>query len=324
MSAILTVLTDPHRGRAVSLEPGRMLTVGRSKRANRLYVADRWMAPIHFSVEHRGSEIVIRDLSQNVQKHERCGRQCFLADLRNAPCAAGECAMHDRSGDSGLYVNRERVREGVLRHGDAIVAGRSCIVFTTAEHPLAAAPGSGASDARALTPEAEARALALLAQMTAPLYALVDAARSPEALASLLVHEEIYYSLYDGPEGEKLEEVAPYLVELPEGSPLLATLVRDHWGKSMFSLLAAPVDFKVLRRHLRHFLLIENEQKRRMYFRFYDPRVLRAFLPTCTPEEAKAFFGPIQSFLVEGEGKATAWHFTRKYNDTLRKELLQL
>ena len=36
-----------------------------------------------------------------------------------------------------------------------------------------------------------------------------------------------------------------------------------------------------------------------MYFRFYDPRVLRIYLPTCTLEESRVFFGPIDGFLVE-------------------------
>jgi hypothetical protein len=323
MSAVLTLLAGTNPGRAVSLEPGQTLTVGRIKRANRLYVADRWMAPIHFSVEHRGAEILIRDLSLNVQKHSRCARQCFVADLRNTACSAGECAVYDRSGDLGLHVNRERVRERMLLHGDTIVAGTSCILFTTSEHPLAGTPGSAMDSEPMLTLEAQDRVLATLAQSPAPLFALVDASRSPEAIAALVVHEEIYYSLYDGPEGAKLDDVAPHLVELPAKSPLRETLIREHWGKAMFSLLSAPIDFKLLRRHLRHFLMVEDEQKRSLYFRFYDPRVLRVFLPTCLPEEVKAFFGPIQSFLIEGEKPATAWRFTQRYNHQLQKDLLQ-
>jgi hypothetical protein len=34
-------------------------------------------------------------------------------------------------------------------------------------------------------------------------------------------------------------------------------------------------------------------------FRFYDPRVLRRFLPLCTSDELRRFFGPIESFLIE-------------------------
>jgi hypothetical protein len=33
----------------------------------------------------------------------------------------------------------------------------------------------------------------------------------------------------------------------------------------------------------------------------HDPRVLRVFLPTCTPEQLKQMFGPVDVFLAENE-----------------------
>ena len=36
-------------------------------------------------------------------------------------------------------------------------------------------------------------------------------------------------------------------------------------------------------------------------FRFYDPRVLRVYLPTCTGDEAEEFFGPVPEILAESE-----------------------
>jgi hypothetical protein len=38
-----------------------------------------------------------------------------------------------------------------------------------------------------------------------------------------------------------------------------------------------------------------------MMFRYYDPRVLRRFLPTCNGGQLKALFGKIDSFFVESE-----------------------
>jgi hypothetical protein len=48
-----------------------------------------------------------------------------------------------------------------------------------------------------------------------------------------------------------------------------------------------------------------------MYFRFYDPRVLRSFLPTCTEPECAEFFGPIGRFVMEAEQPGALWSFTR-------------
>ena len=45
---------------------------------------------------------------------------------------------------------------------------------------------------------------------------------------------------------------------------------------------------------------LEGEHKK-VLFRFYDPRVLRVFLPTCTPKEVLEFFGPIKRYVLEGE-----------------------
>jgi hypothetical protein len=40
-------------------------------------------------------------------------------------------------------------------------------------------------------------------------------------------------------------------------------------------------------------------------FRYYDPRVLRVYLPTCTSDELKTVYGPVQQYFAEtdtGEG----------------------
>lgn len=56
-----------------------------------------------------------------------------------------------------------------------------------------------------------------------------------------------------------------------------------------------------LRDHLRKIFIVNDEEGNEYSFRYYDPRVLRTYLPTCTGEEAKEFFGPIQRILVEAE-----------------------
>jgi hypothetical protein len=48
-------------------------------------------------------------------------------------------------------------------------------------------------------------------------------------------------------------------------------------------------------------LTVSGAEGRKLYFRFYDPRVLRVYLPTCTTDERSTFFGPVTCFLMEGE-----------------------
>ena len=55
------------------------------------------------------------------------------------------------------------------------------------------------------------------------------------------------------------------------------------------------------RTQLRRISIVRNDTTgERMYFRFYDPQMLRLFLPTCTPRQKEQIFGEIEVFLVAG------------------------
>ena len=103
-------------------------------------------------------------------------------------------------------------------------------------------------------------------------------------------------------------DVAPYLVPIAyrpkypyEGSGYL-DLWAERLGSSAGILLVTPADPESLRDHLGELFHVTDEAEAHKYFfRFYDPRVLRTYLPTCTPAEAKEFFGPIRHYLVESE-----------------------
>jgi hypothetical protein len=117
----------------------------------------------------------------------------------------------------------------------------------------------------------------------------------------LLTSAEEHQSLYEGPKGDDLAPFAPYLVRLPPRSQLLDALVRQAWGHSWGVYLTCDRPFKEVRKHFRHFLFVRTPDDRDLYFRFYDPRVLRVFLPTCTPNELREFFGPVDRFLLEAD-----------------------
>jgi hypothetical protein len=163
----------------------------------------------------------------------------------------------------------------------------------------------------------EQRVLAELRSRKEPLYALLDAARDPLVLARLLRCDGMYQSLYDGPQAERLADVAPYLVALTPGTPFLETLVREGWGKSWGVYLACDRPLDAVRKHLRRFLTVETEDGKKLLFRFYDPRVLRVFLPNCTSVEVDEFFGPVAEFLMEGETPGSMSVFGRDASATI-------
>ena len=104
------------------------------------------------------------------------------------------------------------------------------------------------------------------------------------------------------PRATPLAHCAPYLVALRPDSGLLERLVREGWGARWGIFFACARPFKDVRRHLRRFLLVEDDvTAEKYYFRFYDPRTLRVFLPSCTPRQRADFFGEIACFFAEGE-----------------------
>ncbi len=169
--------------------------------------------------------------------------------------------------------------------------------------PPSAAPGT------ANLTDLQRRLLDILRNQPEPLFALLDAARDDRVLDLLCNSEEQYQSLYEGKQGEDLAKFAPYLVQLPKDSQLLVALIQEGWGKSWGVYLTSASDLQEVRRHLRHFLQVLLPDGKQVYFRFYDPRVMRVFLPTCAPDETTQFFGPIQSYLVEDENSDTLMRF---------------
>jgi len=101
----------------------------------------------------------------------------------------------------------------------------------------------------------------------------------------------------------------PYLVELDPDEDLTRLLLRTGWERSWGIFFRSDAGMQRLRRHFRDLLVVRDEKGKRLMFRYYDPRVLRAYLPTCYPEELRAVFGPVSIFIVPGEEPETSMTF---------------
>lgn len=103
-----------------------------------------------------------------------------------------------------------------------------------------------------------------------------------------------------------MAEVAPYLVQLDFGSRFSTELIKNGWSSNWGILLISSVELPVVWRHLRQHTQVYGPDLEPMYFRFYDPRVLRMFLPTCDKTQLRDFFGGIEFILAAGEGETAA------------------
>lgn len=144
-------------------------------------------------------------------------------------------------------------------------------------------------------------------------YAILDGARD-RAIETIVRRSGLPYAcLYSGELTPRMRAAAPYLVRLDPDAPASHELLREAWGESWGIFAIVPEDLQLadLRRHLRRFLRVQDENGKYLVFRYYDPRVLRAYLPTCTAEEAETLFGPVERFVAEAEDPASALTFDR-------------
>jgi len=132
-------------------------------------------------------------------------------------------------------------------------------------------------------------------------YCVLDGARDPEILKWLRLSGLKFSCLYSGQLTPSLEAAAPYLVQLTPTSPATRELLERGWGRAwgIFIFAPAALPMPTIRLHLKKFLRVRTEDKKLLMFRYYDPRVLSVFLPTCTGEEFTKFLGPLNRLLVE-------------------------
>lgn len=128
-------------------------------------------------------------------------------------------------------------------------------------------------------------------------YYVLDGAKCDEALDETLKYAPKYLSLYKGRSEENLASVAPYIVETNE--IFEKWIIENGWGESWGYFIECDLPFEALYGHLRKFLIVETEAFKPLYFRFYDPRVIRLFLPTCTTVQLQTFLGPLELIICE-------------------------
>ncbi|MGY2198394.1 DUF4123 domain-containing protein [Pseudomonas gingeri] len=150
-------------------------------------------------------------------------------------------------------------------------------------------------------------------------YWLLDGARDPGISRAVRYGSLRFWCLYSGQLTPRLRAAAPYLVQLTRGSPATLELLERGWGNAWGIFIVAPASLAMsrVRLHFKKFLRVRTEDGRRLLFRFYDPRVLSIFLPTCTDAEFTQFLGPMTSLFVESE-QGTAYRLFDRADQTLR------
>lgn len=263
--AIVEVRWGELAGTKAVIEPGKALRVGRSSRADLEIAHDDAMSNVHVELSWDGARLSAKDLG----------------------------SAH------GTLFYGQKITAVDLPHGASIRAGHTdLVVYVEGKTPAREAADEDLDEAasrlrRARRRAAEAALPILRAEADqGRLYAVLDAARSERVLELLREHVEPHRSLFEGPNGDALSEVAPYLVgPMRKDSALLDRLVLEGWGRRFGIYAVSAKAMAPLRRHLAEIVKIEIEPGKRGFFRFYDPGALRVVLPSCSPRQIDELFG---------------------------------
>lgn len=312
MAVTLLIVRGPYVGQQIQVGAGQTFRIGRTERSEHAFPNDTYLSGAHFEVS----------------------------------CDERECRIRDLGSSNGTFVNGAQIDLAAVQEGDQVSAGETVfLVQAEGEGQPAAAPAPAlAPSANAPAPAAERtarmfapgfepkaqeqpaplsaeqkRALQILTRQASPLFAVLDAAREGRVQDLLQSSRLRYQPLFDGETADQVAPHMPALVELGQGGAsgvgteaqvFLEALLRSGWGRGWGIFCTSASSLEEIVGHFRSFILVRTQEQRPLYFRFYDARVLRAFLPTCEPQELSAIFGPIASYLVESDRPDTMLAFS--------------
>jgi hypothetical protein len=138
------------------------------------------------------------------------------------------------------------------------------------------------------------------------LFAILDAACDRGIYAGLQHFAAWHHvvPLYQGTDAGNLAAVGPHLLCLGTTDEIFDWIWENFWGEAWGIFFWSPAPAGQLGAHFRRHLLARTTDGERLVFRFYDPRVLLPFLPTCTAAQLRDFFGPVQHFALQDDDGA--------------------
>lgn len=142
------------------------------------------------------------------------------------------------------------------------------------------------------------------------LYFLLDHAGMPGLHRQLRGSAVQWSSLFDGSNEANALQVAPFLVLAGSEGQLRMFRALFEWiGKhgtysSSVVMLTSPLDMETLRHRLTARLDVRLSANMEAMLRFFDPRVLESLFKLLTPDQARMFFSPAESWrYVDRAGK---------------------
>lgn len=141
-------------------------------------------------------------------------------------------------------------------------------------------------------------------------YMLLEAALIPCLTVTLEGFGEKFKSLYTGKVADDLEFAAPYIVEINPESKALSWVLKKYFEVALF--LQSEKNFDDMWKHCRKFSYVADERGKRYYFRYFNPKVFKAYVTNLTPEEEEKFFTPFSQAFIKDEYLDKIYTFKRR------------
>ncbi len=148
--------------------------------------------------------------------------------------------------------------------------------------------------------------------MATKLYGVLDCARAPHLYEQAArLEPEAADCLFAGKLDPRVRRVSPFVVELAPSDPLSKLWRSEGWGEAWGILLSSSAGLPAVRRRLRHFTQARlPDGSGPMLFRFWDPRVLRTYMPLIEPSAIQAWFQDIDRYILETEDGSGSIRFS--------------
>ncbi len=132
------------------------------------------------------------------------------------------------------------------------------------------------------------------------LFCMIDSARNPYTIPHLVMAlTRAADCLFSGNAKQELGDQTAWVADVTDDRATLEALLDEGYGKGMLSFAFSALDLRAFITHLKKFTKIRDAKGTEHFFRFYDPKVMRQYVPVFNETQHKAFFAGLTSAMFE-------------------------
>lgn len=199
--------------------------------------------------------------------------------------------------ERSLTIDSRIVESALLREPTILRCGRTDLLVTwfgPASPPCATSPLVALSRR--------------IAASASPLFLLFAGAALSQASLALNAFNLDSIPVFVGETRSVLAEIAPRIAPIPRDPTVIEWLLRCTWGKHCTVWFASEAEVHALVSSLRQLAAVFDGENW-IYFRFFDPRVVNAFLEGSSYEEKARYFGFTRSVILESRSPHQVNHW---------------